>query len=161
VEDDREDAMGTIFGVVGVSMLLLAVVIASRQMNERDSRARHEELVKIARQKWADETDLDALALFYDFVVKQMYRLKYQDKPFDYLIRDANLILEIRDSIIENEIIREIDDVEDGVPSLVKIPESPQKERGQHSMELFTSGTDLRSDRHRQRKSTAPLTNDI
>lgn len=96
----------------------------------------------IAKQKWATASDLDALALLYDFVVRQMYRLKYQDKPFDFLVSDANLILEIRNSIIENEITRELDDIESGLTSLITIPHSSQKSRQQRAIVL--SGTNVR-----------------
>ena len=109
----------------------------------------------IAKQKWATASDLDALALLYDFVVRQMYRLKYQDKPFDFLVSDANLILEIRNSIIENEITRELDDIESGLTSLITIPHSSQKSRQQRAIVL--SGTNVRRVGERLGKTVRPF----
>ena len=104
-------------------MLLLAVAIAIKHRTERGERRRSGEIVNIAREKWAEETDLDALACLYDHTVRQMYRLKHAHRSCDDLVDDANLILELRNSIIENDVIREMDEGDGEILSVGSIHE--------------------------------------
>lgn len=104
--------MSTLIGGVSIVMLLFAVAIAVKRTDDRDDRKRRDELMRIAKERWGTETDLDALAFFYDFIVRQMYRFKHEDKRFDHLVDDANFVLQIRNAIIEENVIREIDRVD-------------------------------------------------
>jgi hypothetical protein len=38
-----------------------------------------------------------------------MYRFKHQGKPYEYLVDDANLIIELRNGAIENEVTWKMD----------------------------------------------------
>ena len=108
---DREGAsMISVVSVVGIVMLLFATTIVLKGTSERDGRKRSGEMMRIAREKWAEETDLDALACLYDHTVRQMYRLKHAHGSCDDLVDDANLVLELRNSIMENDVIREMDE---------------------------------------------------
>ena len=102
--------MISVVSVVGIVMLLFATTIVLKGTSERDGRKRSGEMMRIAREKWAEETDLDALACLYDHTVRQMYRLKHAHGSCDDLVDDANLVLELRNSIMENDVIREMDE---------------------------------------------------
>lgn len=83
--------------------------IAAKHTGERGDRERSAELMTIAHERWVAETDLDGLSFLYDITIRRLYRLKHKGKPFDHLVKDLNLILELRDAIIENDVIGEMD----------------------------------------------------
>ena len=115
--------MISVVSVVGIVMLLFATTIVLKGTSERDGRKRSGEMMRIAREKWAEETDLDALACLYDHTVRQMYRLKHAHGSCDDLVDDANLVLELRNSIIENDVIREMDESDGEILSVGSIHE--------------------------------------
>ena len=121
--------MSSALGIVVIVMLLFVVAIATKRTVERDDRKRSVELKKIANELWVAETDLDTLAFFYDFTVRQMYRLKHEDKPYDHLVKDVNLILEIRNEIIDNDVIREVDGLDGDAPGRIHHDTPPNPAR--------------------------------
>ena len=99
----------TAIGVIAVMILASIAAIATKRTGERGERTRKKELMDVARAKGRVGTDIDALGFLYDLIIKQMYRFKHQSKPYEHLIHDANLIIELRNTAIENEVIREMD----------------------------------------------------
>jgi hypothetical protein len=71
--------------------------------------------MRTANARWPLKTDLNALESLYCFMIRQMYRFKHEGKPYDHIARDVNIILDRCNSIIENEVIRKIDDGGNGV----------------------------------------------
>ena len=96
-------------GMVGITVILVAVPLAAKRIGELDERKRSDELVRMAKEFWPDEAELDALFRLYDLAVRQMYRLKHEGKPSDKLVRDVNLILSLRNRLTEDDVISELD----------------------------------------------------
>ena len=154
----EEDRMISVVVIVGIVMVVFAATIAVKRTSERDERRRPAEMMKIAREKWGAETDLDALSCFYDFTVRRMYRLKHTHRSFDDLVDDANLILELRNSIMENDVIREIDESDGEDASNLRTTTSPGGKPTARSFRIVSANCPKRTTRRMKHPRSPGLT---
>jgi len=101
--------MTTVLILVLCFAVIYMLVVFGKHHVAKDERARKKELRSQAETLYNSLHVIDAYDLLFLQTVKQMYRFRYQGANYEHLERDARLIIELRKSEIENEVLREID----------------------------------------------------
>lgn len=101
--------MESVLIVLAIMLVLFVLVVLGKHTQERDERKRKAELLKQIIEHYDGLPQVDACDVFYVSIIKQMYRSKHQGANYEHLRRDANLVLDIRNGLLENEVIQQID----------------------------------------------------
>jgi len=101
--------MTTVLILVLCFAVIYMLVVFGKHHVAKDERARKKELRSQAETLYNSLHVIDAYDLLFLQTVKQMYRFRYQEANYEHLERDARLIVELRKSEIENDVLREFD----------------------------------------------------
>ena len=101
--------MESVLIVLAVLFVVAVLVVLGKHTQERDERKRKAELFRQITEHYDGLPQVDACDVFYVSIIKQMYRSKHQGANYEHLRRDANLLLDIRNELLEIEVIKQID----------------------------------------------------
>jgi hypothetical protein len=94
---------------LAIVLIAFILVILAKHRQDRDERTRKKELLDQIVKHYDGLSEIDACDVFYVSIIKQIARLKNQNANYEHLRKDANLLLELRNSFIENEVLRDLD----------------------------------------------------
>ena len=101
--------MESVLIILAVLVVMFIIAILAKTRQQHDENNRKAELLRQIVEHYDGLPESDACDVFYVSIMQQMYRSKYQGANYEQLQRDAQLVIDIRNSFIEEDVIRQIE----------------------------------------------------
>lgn len=101
--------MQLILIVIAVIVVLGVLLILGKQHAVRDDTKRKRQLLEMTETLYPSLDFIESLDLLYLQTYKQGFKWKLQNGNYESAMRDCNLIIELRNTFIEQQACREMD----------------------------------------------------